>query len=112
LPGEAVSLDEATRARRDRLLGQMAAQYLLRARTASGRVIDPVARFHLGNGARLERINTGGNLSARGLRESHGVMVNYRYDLDEIEINHEAFATRNTVVANSSVRKLLRPAAS
>ncbi|KQK30433.1 hypothetical protein ARD30_13485 [Bosea thiooxidans] len=73
-------------------------------------IIDPVARFHLGNGARLERINVGGNLSARGLRESHGVMVNYRYDLDDIETNHEAFATRNTVVASASVRKLMRPA--
>ncbi|KRE17848.1 MCD, Malonyl-CoA decarboxylase MCD [Bosea sp. Root381] len=109
--GETISLDEPTRARRDKLLGQMTAQYMLRARTGSGRVIDPVARFHLGNGARLERINVGGNLSARGLRESHGVMVNYRYDLDDIETNHEAFATRNTVVASSGVRKLLRPAA-
>ncbi|QEL23096.1 MCD, Malonyl-CoA decarboxylase MCD [Bosea sp. F3-2] len=109
--GETISLDDATKARRDKLLGQMTAEYLLRARTASGRVIDPVARFHLGNGARLERINVGGNLSARGLRESHGVMVNYRYDLNDIETNHEAFATRNTVVASSSVRKLLRPAA-
>lgn len=110
--GETISLDEPTRARRDKLLGQMAAQYLLRARTASGRVIDPVARFHLGNGARLERINVGGNLSARGLRESHGVMVNYRYDLDDIETNHESFATRNTVVASAGVKRLLRPAAS
>jgi malonyl-CoA decarboxylase len=109
--GETISLDAAERAKRDKLLGQMTAQYMLRARTSSGRVIDPVARFHLGNGARLERINVGGNLSARGLRESHGVMVNYRYDLADIEANHEAFATRNTVVANSSVRKLLRPAA-
>jgi malonyl-CoA decarboxylase len=108
--GETISLDDAVRARRDKLLGQMAAQYLLRARTGSGRVIDPVARFHLGNGARLERINIGGNLSARGLRESHGVMVNYRYDLDDIEANHEAFASRNTVVASSAARKLLRPA--
>jgi malonyl-CoA decarboxylase len=108
--GETISLDEGARARRDKLLGQMAAQYMLRARTASGRVIDPVARFHLGNGARLERINVGGNLSARGMRESHGVMVNYRYDLGDIETNHEAFATRNTVVASSGVRKLLRPA--
>ncbi|OYW68957.1 MAG: MCD, Malonyl-CoA decarboxylase MCD [Bosea sp. 12-68-7] len=110
--GETISLDEATRLRRDKLLGQMMAHYMLRARTASGRVIDPVARFHLGNGARLERINVGGNLSARGLRESHGVMVNYRYELDDIETNHEAFATRNTVVASGAVRKLLRPAAS
>jgi len=108
--GETISLDDATKARRDKLLGQMMAEYMLRARTASGRVIDPVARFHLGNGARLERINVGGNLSARGLRESHGVMVNYRYNLDDIETNHEAFATRNTVVASSGVRKLLRPA--
>lgn len=109
--GETISLDEPSRARRDKLLGQMAAHYLLRARSASGRVIDPVARFHLGNGARLERINVGGNLSARGLRESHGVMVNYRYDLDDIEVNHEAFATRNTVVASNAARRLLRPAA-
>ncbi|TCR65002.1 malonyl-CoA decarboxylase [Bosea sp. BK604] len=109
--GETISLEDAARARRDKLLGQMAAQYLLRARTGSGRVIDPVARFHLGNGARLERINVGGNLSARGLRESHGVMVNYRYDLADIEENHEAFASRNTVVASSAARKLLRPAA-
>jgi malonyl-CoA decarboxylase len=108
--GETISLDDATRAKRDKLLGQMAAQYLYRARSPSGGIIDPVARFHLGNGARLERINVGGNMSARGLRESHGVMVNYRYDLGDIEANHEAFATRNTVVASSSVRKLLRPA--
>lgn len=107
--GETIVLDEPTRARRDKLLGQMAAHYLLRARASSGRVIDPVARFHLGNGARLERINIGGNLSARGLRESHGVMVNYRYDLGDIEANHEAFASRNTVVASSAARKLLRP---
>ncbi|SEG69995.1 malonyl-CoA decarboxylase [Bosea lathyri] len=106
--GDTISLDDAAKARRDKLLGQMTAEYMLRARTASGRVIDPVARFHLGNGARLERINVGGNLSARGLRESHGVMVNYRYDLNDIEANHEAFATRNTVVASSGVRKLLR----
>lgn len=111
-PSEVAALDEAARARRNRLLGQMTAHYMLRARTASDRVIDPVARFHLGNGARLERINVGGNLSERGVRESHGVMVNYRYELDDIEVNHEAFASRNTVVASSAVRKLLRPAAS
>ena len=109
-PAEIAAQDEVTRARRDKLLGQLMAQYMLRARTSSGRVIDPVARFHLGNGARLERINVGGNLSDRGLRESHGVMVNYRYDLDDIETNHEAFASRNTVVASSSVKKQLRPA--
>ena len=52
---------------------------------------DPVARFHLQNGARLERINPAADLSRKGLRQSHGFMVNYLYDLDRIESNHEAF---------------------
>ena len=106
--GETISLSPQERQRRDRLLGQMAAEYLLRARSSSGRVIDPVARFHLGNGARLDRINPSANSSARGLRESHGVMVNYLYDLAEIEQNHEAFASRNTVVASAAAKKFLR----
>ena len=52
---------------------------------------DPVARFHLDNGARLERINLNANLSVRGLRESFGIMVNYLYDLDAVEANRERF---------------------
>lgn len=52
---------------------------------------DPVARFHLHNGARLERINPAADLSRKGVRQSHGFMVNYLYDLDRIESNHEAF---------------------
>ncbi len=60
----------------NRVLPQLAAHYFLHARSASGRVIDPVARFHLGNGARLERINPLGDVSEAGLRQSHGLMVN------------------------------------
>jgi malonyl-CoA decarboxylase len=52
---------------------------------------DPVARFHLDNGARLERLNAHGNMSAKGLKQSFGVMVNYLYDLDKIEASHEKF---------------------
>ena len=52
---------------------------------------DPVARFHLDNGARLERLNPRGNLSAAGLKQSFGLMVNYLYDLDKVETNHEKF---------------------
>ena len=69
-------------------------------------MIDPVARFHLGNGARLERINPRGDLSPSGMRQSLGLMVNYLYDLDEIEANHEAYANRGAVAASSAVRKL------
>ena len=93
----------------DRTLSTLAAAYFLHARTAAGRVIDPVARFHLGNGARLERINPRGDLSPAGKRQSLGVMVNYLYDLDHIEANHEAFANRGTVAASSTVRKLAAP---
>ena len=70
-------------------------------------MIDSVARFHLGNGARLERINWMGDLSVKGLFESYGVMVNYLYDLAEIERNHEAFANQGAVATSSAVKKLL-----
>jgi malonyl-CoA decarboxylase len=89
-------------------LEPLAAHYFLRARTSKGRVIDSVARFHLGNGARLERINWLGDLSPKGLRESAGIMVNYLYRLDDIEKNHEAYANDREVVASSAVKKLLR----
>jgi len=72
------------------------------------RLIDSVARFHLGNGARLERINWLGDTSAKGLRESAGIMVNYLYRLEDIEKNHEAYANQGTVAASSAVRKQLK----
>lgn len=84
----------------------LAAQYFLEARDKSGRTVDPVARFHLGNGARLERLNPMGDLSESGLRQSHGLMVNYLYALDEIERNHEAFAEGGAVAASDAVRRL------
>jgi malonyl-CoA decarboxylase len=90
----------------ERVLSTLAAAYFLHARTEGGRVVDPVARFHLGNGARLERINPRGDLSPAGMRQSLGAMVNYLYDLDHIEANHEAYANRGVVAASSAVRKL------
>lgn len=70
--------------------------------------MDPVARFHLGNGARLERINWLGDVSPKGLKQAYGLMVNYLYGLDHIEHNHELFAESRTVVASSAVKRLLR----
>jgi malonyl-CoA decarboxylase len=90
------------------VLEPLAAFYFLRARSAKGRVIDSVARFHLGNGARLERVNWLGDLSTKGMRESAGIMVNYLYRLDDIEENHEAYANTGEVVASNSVKKLLK----
>jgi malonyl-CoA decarboxylase len=90
------------------VLEPLAAHYFLKARTSKGRVIDSVARFHLGNGARLERINWLGDLSPKGQRESAGIMVNYLYRLEDIEKNHETYANDGEVVASSAVKKLLR----
>jgi len=88
------------------LLRSLCAHYLVREKR-DGRPLDPVARFHLGNGARLERINWAGDLSAKGLAESAGLLVNYRYDLSHIERNHEQYANHGEVVVSSSVRGLL-----
>jgi malonyl-CoA decarboxylase len=85
-----------------------AASYFLNAKDPKGRPVDPVARFHLGNGARLERLDFLGDVSAKGLKQSHGLMVNYLYALDEIEKNHEAFAEKGVVAAAPAVRKALR----
>src|SRR3954453_19015088 len=86
----------------------LAAHYFLKARTAKGRLIDSVARFHIGNGARLERIDWLGDLSPKGLRESAGIMVNYLYRLEDIEKNHEAYANQGEIAASSAVKKLLK----
>jgi malonyl-CoA decarboxylase len=89
-------------------LARAAAWYLMRARNGRGLPYDAVARFHLGNGARLERLDWLGDTSDRALQQSHGLMVNYLYDLDYIERNHEAYAQQHTVVAASAVSRLVR----
>ena len=103
--------DEEFAARARALLEPLSAYYFLEARTPGNRPVDPVARFHLGNGARLERIDWLGDTSPKGLAESAGIMVNYLYDLDQIERNHEAFANSGEVVASGPVRRLLKSGA-
>jgi malonyl-CoA decarboxylase len=85
-----------------------AAWYYVRGRDRRGRPIDPVARFHLGNGARLEQLDWLGDTSERALQNAYGLMVNYLYDLEYIEKNHEAYAQQNIVVAAKSVSRLVR----
>jgi len=77
-------------------------------RRESGEPIDPVARFHLKNGARLERVNWLGDVSEQGLRQSAGLMVNYRYDLDEIEANHEAYMKDGRIAMSAEVRAMTK----
>ena len=101
--------DEAIATRLQDPLMRTAAWYFLRARNDRGLPVDAVARFHLGNGARLERINWLADTSDKAIAQAHGLMVNYQYDLDDIEKNHEAYAESRTVVASGAVQRLLRP---
>jgi malonyl-CoA decarboxylase len=83
-----------------------AAWYYLHAQTERGTPLDSVARFHLGNGARLERLNFLADTSPRALAQSYGLMVNYLYDIEDIEENHEAYAQQRAIVASSAVKRL------
>jgi malonyl-CoA decarboxylase len=89
-------------------LSRAAVRYLFQAKDATGKPIDSVARFHLGNGARLERLNWMGDVSENGLAQSAGFMVNYLYDLAAVEHNHEAFANHGEIVASPEMRRLER----
>ncbi len=90
-----------------RPLLRLGAWYLLRAKRAQ-EPLDPVARFHLGNGASIERLNWLADTSSAGMARSGGMMVNYRYEPDRIVRNHEAYVNHNEVVASARLRALAR----
>lgn len=87
---------------------RLAARYLVQEKKADGRALDPVAHFHLSNGARVERLNWLADTSAKGMAQSCGIMVNYLYKLDEIETNHEAYSASGKVAVSGDVRALLK----
>ncbi len=88
-------------------LRRLAARYLLSTRD-DRQPVDPVARFHLGNGAEVHAVHAGADTSPSGLRQSGGAMVNYRYDLARITTNHESYASEGRIVASRSVQGLAR----
>ncbi len=78
----------------------------LTEKSEDGLAIDPVARFHLGNGASIEHVNWAGDLSEKGLHQSAGIMVNYRYDPDRIVANHEAYVSEGIIALSPAVKSL------
>lgn len=90
-----------------KLLLRLCAWYLLNAKR-DAEPFDPVARFHLGNGAALERLNWLGDTSESGMARSAGMMVNYVYRLEDVERNHERYFADHAVVASRAVAKLAR----
>lgn len=87
-------------------LRAIAARYLVLAKRDDGLPVDPVARFHLGNGAEVHDIHAQADSSQNGMAQSGGTMVNYLYDLSRTESNHEQYALEKTVAASRSVRAL------
>jgi len=104
-------LDPAAEKRLKPVLCRLAVAYLTTARSPSGAPRDPVARFHLGNGASLERVTWPGDFSPVGIAGGLGVMANYRYRVEDIEENHEAFANAGTIAVSQAVSKLMSPRA-
>lgn len=101
---------KSRRALRDPLL-RLGARYLASAKQGggeSGAPLDPVSRFHLGNGARIERLNFLADSAPKGFRQSFGLMVNYFYNLDDIELNLEAFASTGSIAMSATMRRLAR----
>ena len=80
--------------------------YLIRTDREDEFPNDAVARFHLGNGAILERVNLNSDLSSKGINQSKGMMVNYLYDLDTLEKNHELFFKVKRVKQSDGIKKL------
>jgi len=85
----------------------LVAHYLVNEKRSDFQPLDPVARFHLGNGASLDAILPEADASSKALNQSAGAMVSYRYDLDKVEDNHEAFANEQRVVVSSDVEEVL-----
>ena len=79
-----------------------------RGQARDERPVDPVARFHLGNGAAIEQLDWGADTSPKGLRQSAGIMVNDFYDLSAVEVRHQAFARHGHVTVGAPFRKLRR----
>lgn len=92
------------------LATQLASYYLVHTKREDGLPLDPVARFHLGNGAELHAAHGAADMSDNGKRQSLGVMVNYLYRLPRVEANHQAFAEEANVAKSSSISSLAQKA--
>lgn len=92
------------------ILLRLCAGYLVQQKhpRSDKRALDPVAHFHLSNGAQLEQLNWLGDTSAKGIRQSAGLMVNYHYRLGEIDENHEEYVTEGRIATSKSVQNWVK----
>ena len=81
-----------------------AKEYFFKAKQNDNYPIDPVQRFHLSNGAILENIHLNSDLSKKGIKNSLGLMVNYKYELSSIEKNHEEYFSKMSIPASKKLK--------
>lgn len=93
----------------EQTLHELAAHYLIHVKHTNRKPLDPVARFHLGNGAAIHAIHLNADRSENGMKQSQGLMVNYQYVLDSVPDNHERYAHENHVVADEKLHTLAAP---
>ena len=96
--------DSADNTEESALMG-LAACYLLHEKSSGSVPLDPVARFHLGNGARIHALHANADTSKNGQARSHGVMVNYLYDLKQLEANHQKFVNDGDIACSNKVKE-------
>ena len=87
---------------------RLCSHYLLREKGLNKRALDPVAHFHLSNGASMERLNWRADLSKKGAENSAAIMINYLYDLGRVEDNHEAYTSTGKIKASAAITNLLK----
>ncbi len=104
---ESFFLDENTQTL-EKTFKVLLAKYFLHAKRNDGMPIDPVSRFHLGNGASLMRFNWMADISEKGLKQSAGMMVNYKYDLGSVEENHESFVREKEINTTREIKALAK----
>ncbi len=107
LSGEAVLLDRGASKEMKSVVLSLCAHYLLHGKRGE-QAYDRVANFHLTNGARIEQINWAADLSQKGVEQSLGLMVNYLYDLSDIEKNHELYRSHGEIAVSGAVKKLMK----
>ena len=90
------------------VLSRLCAHYLGREKRVGGLAKNPVAHFHLSNGARIERLNWLADTSENGMRQSFGLMVNYLYKRSNIEKNHESYRGSGRIALSSTLKSMLK----
>lgn len=104
---ETFFIDESTKAL-EKTFKTLLAKYFLEAKRSDGWPLDAVCRFHLGNGASLLRFNWMADISEKGLKQSAGLMVNYKYDLETVEENHESYAREKKINTTREIKSLAK----